>query len=65
MSYTSSTLVALASMEWMQDNGFDEKSILHQTEVSGSNIKSWTNSLLTAGLKQDDYVIYIAKILGL
>lgn len=65
MPYTSSNLVALASMEWMQDNGFDSQSIQHQAEISKSNIKSWISSLRTAGMKLDDYVAYIANILGL
>lgn len=65
MSYTSTALVVLASMKWMQDNGFDFKSIQHQAEISGNNIQSWITSLSTAGMSFGDYVDYIAKLLGL
>lgn len=64
LHYTSTALIILASVRWMVDNGFDNKSILHQSKVSGNSVDSWVASLTTAGMTQDDYVDYIAEILG-
>ena len=65
MTYTSNSLVVLASMQWMQDNGYDDKSIQHLVEFAKNNINSWINSLKSAGMTEENYIDYIAKILNL
>lgn len=62
--YTSVALTVLASMKWMADNGYDDESIKHQLEVSGTNMASWRNSLEPVGFTTEVFADYVAEILG-